>query len=210
MNLEGVWHSICFFRPWRISCAWTKRSHGWICVDAKLVMMPSRPGGDGTQGSDEHRSDRTGGVSFQDQCEGRLLTENLDSSYLWDIHASQVTSSLEFESFLQYVECVLQKTYGFCFATSHPPVICLTLCLHLFHLCRNRLLDSFASITSDLLAWTVFSRIMTLFLKMEVVIVLGKSILVGRSCRLDKIVLFDFFENQISENPLSSVWGEIW
>ena len=37
---------------------------------------------------------------------------------------------------------------------------------------------------------------MTLFLKMEAVIVLGKSILVGRSCRLDKIVLFDFFENQ--------------
>ena len=37
---------------------------------------------------------------------------------------------------------------------------------------------------------------MTLFLKMEAVIILGKSILVGRSCRLDKIVLFDFFENQ--------------
>ena len=43
---------------------------------------------------------------------------------------------------------------------------------------------------------------MTLFLKMEVVIVLGKSILVGRSCRLDKIVLFDFFENQKIRCPL--------
>ena len=63
-------------------------------------------------------------------------TENLDSSYLWDLKASQVASSLEFKSFLQYVECVLQKTNGFWFATSHPPVICLTLCLHLFHLCR--------------------------------------------------------------------------
>ena len=56
--------------------------------------------------------------------------------------------------------------------------------------------------------WTVFSRIMTLFLKMEAVIVLGKSILVGRSCRLDKIVLFDFFENQKIRCPL--FWGEIW
>ena len=43
---------------------------------------------------------------------------------------------------------------------------------------------------------------MTLFLKMEAVIVLGKSILVGRSCRLDKIVLFDFFENQKIRCPL--------
>ena len=63
-------------------CASTKRSQGWIWKDAKWVMMPSRPGGDGTQGSVEHRWDRTQGVSFLDQCEGRLLTENFDSSYL--------------------------------------------------------------------------------------------------------------------------------
>ena len=37
---------------------------------------------------------------------------------------------------------------------------------------------------------------------MEVVIVLGKSILVGRSCRLEKVVLFDFFENQQIRCPL--------
>ena len=43
---------------------------------------------------------------------------------------------------------------------------------------------------------------MTLFLKMEVVIVLGKSILVGRSCRLNQIVLFDFSENQKIRCPL--------
>ena len=76
------------------------------------MMMPSRPGGDGTQGSAEDRWDRTQGVSFLDQCEGRLLTQKI----------------------------LIQVT---CFATSHPPVICLTLCLHLFHLFRIRLLDSF-------------------------------------------------------------------
>ena len=37
---------------------------------------------------------------------------------------------------------------------------------------------------------------------MEAVIVLGKPILVGRSCRLDKIVLFDFFETQKIRCPL--------
>ena len=40
-------------------------------------MMASRPGGDGTQGCGEHRSDRTQGVSFLDQCEGRLLTQKI-------------------------------------------------------------------------------------------------------------------------------------
>ena len=40
-------------------------------------MTTSRPGVDGTQGCGEHRSDRTQGVSFLDQCEGRLLTQKI-------------------------------------------------------------------------------------------------------------------------------------
>ena len=51
------------FRPWPMPSASTRESHGWICREARLVMT-SRPRGDGTQGSAEHRWDRTGGVSF--------------------------------------------------------------------------------------------------------------------------------------------------
>ena len=112
------------FRSWLMLCAWTKRSHSWIWMDAKLVMMASRPGGDGTQGCEEHRWDRTQGVSFLDQCEGRLLTENLDSRLL--VRYPSITSYFKFGiqiCFSTYVECVLQKKQRFliCYesSTSH-------------------------------------------------------------------------------------------
>ena len=74
-------------------------------MDAKLVMMTSRPGGDGTQGSDEHRWDRTRGVSFLDQCAGRLLTHKILIEVSCEISKHHkllhVTSSLEFKPVFQ-------------------------------------------------------------------------------------------------------------
>ena len=86
--------------------------------------MASRPGGDGTPGCGEHRWDRTQGVSFLGQCEGRLLTENLDSRLL--VRYPSITSYFKFGiqiCFSTYVECLLQKNLWFLFchesSTSH-------------------------------------------------------------------------------------------
>ena len=117
-------------------------------------------------------------------------TENLDSSYLWDIQASQVTSSLEFTSVFQRMWNAFWKII---LVSVLPRVIHQSSAWHSAYI---------SSTFAGLGFWAVFSRIMTLFLKMEAVIILGKSILVGRSCRLDKIVLFDFFENQKIRCPL--------
>ena len=65
MNSEGVWRSIFLFRRWLMPYAWTRQSQCWICMQAKLVTMTSRPGGDGAQGSAEHSWDHPSGVSFR-------------------------------------------------------------------------------------------------------------------------------------------------
>ena len=109
INQEGDWHSNFFLRPWRISCAWTKQSQGWFWgVTAKLVMMTSRPGGD--------RMKETGGVSFRVNVQ----------AVCWRIKSW-------FKLLVRYPSIRSCLKFGICcFDTSHPRVIGLTLCFHLF------------------------------------------------------------------------------
>ena len=163
-----------FFRPWLMPCAWTKQSQSWICGDAKLVMTTSRPGGDGTQGCGEHRWDRTQGVSFLDQCAGRLLTEKSLIQVTCEISKHHKLLQV-WNSNLFFNVCGMRSAKNLWFLFCHESSTS-----------HSAWHSAYISSTfSGLGFWTVFSRIMTLFLKMEAVIVLGKSILVrGRAGRI--------------------------
>ena len=96
MHQEGVWHSLFFSRLWLMPCASTKHSHSWVCVETKLVMMTSRPGGDWTQ--------ETWGVSFRVNVE----------AVCWQIE-------YWFNLLVRYPSIRSRLKFGTCcFATSHP------------------------------------------------------------------------------------------
>ena len=196
MNPEGVWHSICFSglgwcfahepNDHRAEFAWKQN---WWWWPQGLVVM-------------EHRDVRSiDGI----EPEEFLFWINV-KAVCWQKILIQVTCEISkhhkllqvWNSNLFFNVCGVNafwKNCGFCFATSHPPVICLTLCLHLFHLCRIRLLDSFLQNYDIVLENGRGDSFRKINLS-------EKVLQAGENC--------SFWLLWESKNPLSSVWREIW